>query len=52
MAVKVCCIGNASAGKSTLVGVLARGKLDNGKVFITFSFEELQRGYTFPKHDD
>jgi GTPase SAR1 family protein len=30
--VRVCVIGNADSGKSTLIGVLTAGKLDNGKV--------------------
>jgi GTPase len=30
--VRVCLVGDTEVGKSTLVGVLTRGKLDNGQV--------------------
>jgi GTPase len=35
--VRVCIVGDADSGKSTLLGVLTTGKLDNGSVRFSFS---------------
>lgn len=40
--VRICILGDAESGKSTLLGVFTTGKLDNGSVYISRHFNQLK----------